>query len=80
MTIRNQTSMTTKIGDTLTERKLRVPQIQGAKGEAVVNYCEPLATQKMGYHRLSRMVNKMEWFFENLYFTDARGVNNLHVA
>jgi len=34
----------------------------------------------MGYHRLSRRVNKMEWFFENLYFTDARVVNNLHVA
>jgi len=37
-----------------------MPQIQGVKGEAVVNYCEPLTTPKMGCHRLSRRVNKME--------------------
>ncbi len=36
-----------------------MPQIQGIKGEAVVVYCEPLITQEMGYHRLSRRVNKM---------------------
>ena len=35
-------------------------QIQGVKGEAVVVYCEPLITKEMGYHRLSRRVNKME--------------------
>ena len=29
-------------------------------GEAVGSYCEPLVTQEMGYHRLSRMVNEME--------------------
>jgi hypothetical protein len=29
-------------------------QIQGAKGEAVVIYSEPLATLEMRYHRLSR--------------------------
>jgi hypothetical protein len=34
-----------------------MPQIQGAKGEAIVSYCEPLATQEMRYHRLSRRVN-----------------------
>ena len=43
-----------------------MPQIQGVKGEAVVIYCEPLATKKMGYHRLSRRVNKMESLFDNL--------------
>ena len=32
-------------------------QIQGVKGEAVVNYAEPLTTQEMQYHRLSRRVN-----------------------
>ncbi len=37
-----------------------MPHIQGVMGEAVVNYCEPLTTQKMGYHRLSRRVNKIE--------------------
>ena len=36
-----------------------MPQIQGIKGEAVVVYCEPLITKEMGYHRLSRRVNKM---------------------
>jgi hypothetical protein len=40
------------------ERKLRMPQIQGSKGEAVVIYCEPLATKEMGYHPLSRRGNK----------------------
>ena len=38
---------------TLIERKSRMPKIQGGKGEAVVNYCEPLTTPKIGYHRLS---------------------------
>ena len=49
-----------KWGYTLIERKLRIPQIQGVKGEAVVNYCKSLTTQKMGYHRLSRRGNKIE--------------------
>jgi len=35
-------------------------QIQGVKGEAVGFYCESLITQEMGYHRLSRRVNKVE--------------------
>jgi len=34
-----------------------VPQIQGVKGEAVVIYADPLRTQEMRYHRLSRRVN-----------------------
>ena len=33
--------------------------IRGIKGEAVVVYSEPLITKEMGYHRLSRRVNKM---------------------
>jgi hypothetical protein len=41
------------------ERKSRVPHIRGIKGEVVVVYCEPLITKEMGYHRLSRRVNKM---------------------
>jgi hypothetical protein len=32
-------------------------QLRGVKGEAVVIYCEPLATKEMGYYRLSRRVN-----------------------
>ncbi len=36
-----------------------MPQIQGIKGKVVLVYFEPLITQKMGYHRLSRRVNKM---------------------
>ena len=38
---------------TLNDRKSRMPHIRGIKGEAVVVYCEPLITKKMGYHRLS---------------------------
>jgi hypothetical protein len=34
-----------------------MPEIQGAKGEVIVSYCEPLATQEIRYHRLSRRVN-----------------------
>jgi hypothetical protein len=37
-------------------------QIQGAEGEAIVGYCEPLATQEMRDHRLSRKVNNMAVF------------------
>ena len=33
--------------------------MKASKGEAVVAYSKPLATQKMGCHRLSRRVNKM---------------------
>jgi len=36
-----------------------MPYIQGIKDEAVVVYCEPLITKEMGYHQLSRRVNKM---------------------
>jgi hypothetical protein len=45
---------------TLIERKSRIPHnFKASKGEAVVAYREPVATQKMGCHRLSRRVNKM---------------------
>ena len=33
-------------------------QIQGVT--AVVNYCKPVTTPKMGYHRLSQRVNKID--------------------
>jgi hypothetical protein len=45
---------------TLIERKSRMPQIRGIKGEVVVVYCEPLITKEMGCHRLSRRANKIE--------------------
>jgi len=35
------------------ERKSRMLQIQGIKGEAVVVYCELLITKEMEHHRLS---------------------------
>jgi hypothetical protein len=41
---------------TLTLQKPRVLQMQGVKGEAVVIYADPLTTQQMLYHRLSRLV------------------------
>ena len=39
--------------NTLNERKSRMPQIRGIKGEVVVIYFESLITKKMGYPRLS---------------------------
>ena len=47
---------------TLTLQKSRMLQIQGGKGEAVVDYCEPLTTLEMRYHRLSRRVNNTASF------------------
>jgi hypothetical protein len=38
-------------------QKSRVVQIQGVKGEAVLDYREPLTTKEMRCHRLSRRVN-----------------------
>ena len=61
---------------TLIERKSRVPQLQGVQGwastelsrsQAVVVYREPLATQKMGWHRLSR-----RWGPDGLYLSSRR--------
>ena len=43
----------------LIERKPRVRQIHGVKGDAVVCYCESLTTKEMTYHRPSRRVNKL---------------------
>jgi hypothetical protein len=37
-------------------QKSRMLEMQGVKGDAVVSYCEPLTTQQMRYHRLSRRV------------------------
>jgi hypothetical protein len=47
---------------TLTLQKPKVLQMQGVKGEAVVVYADPLTTQQMLYHRLSRRVNNMAVF------------------
>jgi hypothetical protein len=49
-------------------------QIQGVKGEAVVIYCEPLTTPKIGYHRLPRRVSKIEINYQNSYLTDCRDI------
>ena len=43
--------------------------MQGVKGEAVVIYADPLTTQQMRYHRLSRRVNNMACFFSFLDVT-----------
>jgi hypothetical protein len=46
--------------NTLIERKSRMRQVRGVRGEAVVSYRESLTTNEMAYHRLSRRVNKMK--------------------
>jgi len=58
--LQNERQQFGAINWTSVERKSRIRQIHGAKGEAVVSYCEPLITKKMAYHRLSRRVNKMK--------------------
>ena len=45
---------------TLIKRKSRVLSFKASKGEAVVAYREPLATQKMECYRLYRRVSKMK--------------------
>jgi hypothetical protein len=40
-------------------QKLRMPQIQGFEGEAVVTYREPSITQEMWYPQLSQRVENM---------------------
>ncbi len=54
---------------TLTLQKSKIPQIQGAKGDAIVSYCEPLGTQEMLYHRLSRGVNNTANIIASLHLT-----------
>jgi len=51
------------------ERKSRMPQIRGIKGEAVVNYCPASAgiTKKLGYYRLSLRVNKIKIKIEFIF-------------
>jgi hypothetical protein len=49
-------------------------QIQGAEGEAVVIYCEPLATLEMRHPRLSHWVNNMAVF---TIFMMSLGVNSI---
>jgi hypothetical protein len=53
-----------------------MPQIQGDGGEAVVVYREPPATKEMGYHRLSRRVNKIDIKLQNSYLTVGRDIKN----
>jgi hypothetical protein len=48
---------------------------KASKGEAVVVYRNPLATQKMGCHRLSRRVNKMGFKNGHIQLTYGK-VNN----
>ena len=58
----------------LTLQKSKMLQIQGAKGEVVVIYCEPLATLEMWYPRLSYWVNNMVVF---TIFMVQLGVNSI---
>ena len=44
-------------------QKSRVLQLQGAKGEAVVLYRDPLATPKMRRHRFSRRVKNRTTYY-----------------
>ena len=62
---------------TLLLQKSVMFQFQGIKGEAVVTYREPLITQEMEYHRLSRRVKNMAFL---LNFWISPGVNSWNIA
>ena len=77
--------------NTLIERKLRVPQIQGVQGRSRNKLLRAFGNAEDGVSSAfpacwvvaeseAQRINKIEWFFDNLYFTDARVVNNPHVA
>ena len=51
------------------------PSFKASKGEAVVAYRNPLATQKMGCYRLSRRVNKMG-FIIDIYISPIQELKN----
>jgi len=51
-----------------------MPHIRGIKGEAVVVYRESLITKEIGYHLLSRRVNKNEIIEQNSYLADGRNI------
>jgi len=59
---------------TLILQKSKLLQIQGAEGEAVVIYCEPLATMEMRHTRLSNWANNMAVF---AIFMMSPGVNSI---
>ena len=55
--------------------------MQDVKGEAVIIYAEPLTTQQMRYHRLSRRVNNSANIISFLDFTMCafvRDVRKIH--
>jgi hypothetical protein len=55
-----------------------MPQVQGVEGEAVVCYAEPLRTQEMRYHRLSRRVNNMAGFSLFVDVTHSEPIKRAH--
>ena len=68
-----------------------MPQIQGVQGRSRSNLLRALGNAEDGVSSAfpacwvvaeseAQRVNKMKWFFDNLYFTDAIVVNNPHVA
>jgi hypothetical protein len=54
----------------------RCPRSKTTEGEAVFVYREPLATKEMGYHRLSRRVNKIDIKLQNSYLPVGRDIKN----
>ena len=66
----NKTSSLILSFETLTLQKLRVLQIQDVHGVRLyLRYAEPLATQEMQCHRLSRRVNNVTVFLGFLDIT-----------
>jgi hypothetical protein len=52
------------------------PISKATEGEAVVIYRESSATKEIGYHRLSRRVNKIDLKLQNSYLNVGRDIQN----
>jgi len=57
-----------------------VPQVQGVQGQSRNKLLRALGNAEDGVSSAFPQGKQNEVVFDNLYFTDARVVNNLHVA
>jgi len=65
---------------TLIERKPMVPQIQGVQGRSRSKLLRALGNAEDGVSSAFPQGKQNGVVFGNLYFTDARVINNLHVS
>jgi hypothetical protein len=57
-----------------------MPQTRDGKGEAVLKYCEPLPTKKMGHHRAFPKGEKQGVLMMSVDFTFGEFPNNYYIS